>query len=259
MLIDWFTTGAQIINFLILVWLLKRFLYKPILEAMDAREKQIDANLREAAEKKIEAEQQRANYLRQSEDLQHQQAEILKRAAEEAESTRQILLRQAREEVAALRAQWQEALKNEQEALRGALARNMEQEVFATIRKLLTDMAGVGLEERMAATLIHRLRELDPVEKARMKASLNGSRAALIVRSAFELPRPSRVELEQAIKTELGIDSQLEFQTAPDLIGGIEFVADGSKIAWTIEGYLSSLEKSLDAALETEKMTNEHG
>jgi F-type H+-transporting ATPase subunit b len=43
MLIDWFTVAAQIVNFLILVWLLKHFLYKPILDAIDAREKRIAA------------------------------------------------------------------------------------------------------------------------------------------------------------------------------------------------------------------------
>jgi hypothetical protein len=48
MLIDWFTVGAQIVNFLILVWLLKRFLYKPILDAIDAREKRIAAELADA-------------------------------------------------------------------------------------------------------------------------------------------------------------------------------------------------------------------
>ena len=41
MLIDWFTVGAQVLNFLILVWLLKRFLYRPILHAIDAREQRI--------------------------------------------------------------------------------------------------------------------------------------------------------------------------------------------------------------------------
>ena len=38
MLIDWFTVGAQALNFVILVWLLKHFLYKPILNAIDVRE-----------------------------------------------------------------------------------------------------------------------------------------------------------------------------------------------------------------------------
>ncbi len=48
MLIDWFTVGAQALNFLILVWLMKRFLYKPILNAIDAREKKIAAELADA-------------------------------------------------------------------------------------------------------------------------------------------------------------------------------------------------------------------
>jgi F-type H+-transporting ATPase subunit b len=46
MLIDWFTVGAQTLNFLILVWLMKRFLYKPILNAIDTREKRIAKELR---------------------------------------------------------------------------------------------------------------------------------------------------------------------------------------------------------------------
>ena len=41
MLIDWFTVAAQAVNFLLLVWLLKRFLHKPVLAAIDEREKRI--------------------------------------------------------------------------------------------------------------------------------------------------------------------------------------------------------------------------
>ena len=52
MLIDWFTVGAQALNFIILVWLLKRFLYKPILNAVDAREKRIAAELADADAKR---------------------------------------------------------------------------------------------------------------------------------------------------------------------------------------------------------------
>jgi F-type H+-transporting ATPase subunit b len=62
MLIDWFTVGAQIVNFLILVWLLKHFLYKPILDAIDAREKRIAAELADADAKKAEAEKERTDF-----------------------------------------------------------------------------------------------------------------------------------------------------------------------------------------------------
>ena len=59
MLIDWFTVGAQVLNFLILVWLMKRFLYKPILHAIDAREKRIATELADADAKKAEARTER--------------------------------------------------------------------------------------------------------------------------------------------------------------------------------------------------------
>jgi F-type H+-transporting ATPase subunit b len=55
MLIDWFTVGAQVVNFLILVWLMKRFLYKPILHAIDAREKRIAKELADADAKRPKA------------------------------------------------------------------------------------------------------------------------------------------------------------------------------------------------------------
>ena len=62
MLINWFTVCAQAINFLILVWLLKRFLYKPILHAIDEREKGIAAQLADAEAKKAEAQKDRDDF-----------------------------------------------------------------------------------------------------------------------------------------------------------------------------------------------------
>ena len=65
--IDWFTVVAQAINFLILVWLLKRFLYKPILHAIDEREKGIAAQLAEAEAKKAEAQKERDDFQHKNE------------------------------------------------------------------------------------------------------------------------------------------------------------------------------------------------
>ena len=41
MSVDWITVIAQIVNFLVLIWLLKKFLYRPILDGIDAREAEI--------------------------------------------------------------------------------------------------------------------------------------------------------------------------------------------------------------------------
>ena len=62
MLVDWFTVGAQLLNFILLVWLMKRFLYQPVLDAIAAREQKIAAQLADAAATKTEAHQQQEEF-----------------------------------------------------------------------------------------------------------------------------------------------------------------------------------------------------
>src|SRR5690606_34903035 len=76
-LIDWFTVIAQIVNFLILVWLLKRFLYQPILRALDAREKRVAAELAAADEKEQEAEKERDKFRQKNDEFEQQRSVLL--------------------------------------------------------------------------------------------------------------------------------------------------------------------------------------
>ena len=110
MLIDWFTVGAQALNFIILVWLLKRFLYKPILNAVDAREKRIAAELADADAKKAEAQKERDEFRHKNEEFDQQRAALLSKATDEAKAERQRLLDDARKAADALSAKRQEAL-----------------------------------------------------------------------------------------------------------------------------------------------------
>src|SRR5579872_6951434 len=107
MLIDWFTVGAQALNFIILVWLLKRYLYKPILNAVDAREKLIAAELAGADAKKTEAQKERDQFRRKNDEFDQQRAALLSKAAEEAKAERQRLLDDARKAADALSAKRQ--------------------------------------------------------------------------------------------------------------------------------------------------------
>ena len=96
MLIDWFTVGAQALNFLILVWLIKRYLYKPILDAIDAREKLIAARLADAEAKKTEAKKESDEFQHKNEEFDAQRAALLNKATGEANAERKRLLEEAR-------------------------------------------------------------------------------------------------------------------------------------------------------------------
>src|ERR1700722_12951920 len=104
MAISWFTIVAQVINFLILVWLLKRFLYKPILHAIDEREKGIASQLADAEAKKAEAHKEREDFQKTSEAFDKERAALLKKATGEANAERQRLLDGAQKDADALRA-----------------------------------------------------------------------------------------------------------------------------------------------------------
>jgi F-type H+-transporting ATPase subunit b len=110
MLIDWFTVGAQVLNFLILVWLMKRFLYKPILHAIDAREKRIAKNSRTPTRKNRSPKGAR-RVPTKNEEFDQQRAALLSKATDEAKSERQRLLDEARQAADALSAKRQETLK----------------------------------------------------------------------------------------------------------------------------------------------------
>jgi len=250
MLIDWFTVAAQVLNFLILVWLLKRFLYKPILDAIDAREKRIATELADADAKKAEARQERDEFKCKNEEFEQQRNALMNKAEDEATAERQRLLAQARKESDALRTKWQEALRKEHQSLSEELTRRTREEVFAIARKTLTDLATTSLEEQMTDAFIRRFGELSSAERVELKSAFSAASTPAIVRSTFRLPAAQRRAIEGMVKEVFAIATQVQFETAPDLVSGIELSANGHKVAWSIGDYLAALEKSVNDLLK---------
>ena len=250
MLIDWFTVGAQALNFVILVWLMKRFLYKPVLRAIDTREKRIAAELADAAARKAEAQKERDEFRRKNEEIDQQRAAFLKRATDEAKGERQRLLDEARSAADALSARRRETLANDAKNLNQAIGRRIQQEVFAITRKALTDLATTSLEERMGEVFTRRLREMDGHAKAGLAKALETASAPALVRSAFELPAEQRAAIQHAVNETFSANIPIRFETAPDLVSGIALITNGQSVGWSIAGYLASLDKSVGELLE---------
>ena len=250
MLIDWFTVSAQIINFLILVWLLKHFLYKPILHAIDAREQRIAKELEDADEKMAEAKKERDEFRHKNEKFDKQRDELLNKAKDEVKGERQRLLNEARQSADDLRAKRQDALKREQQSLNDEITRRTLNEVFAITRKTLSDLAGMTLEERMSEVFDLRLRNLDDKAKKSLGTVLKTSSDPAILRSAFELPSEQRALIQNALNETFSAEIQVRFETAPEVISGIELTANGQKLAWSIADYIAALEKSVGELLK---------
>ena len=256
MLVDWFTVGAQALNFLILVWLLKRFLYKPILDAIDAREKKVSAALADAEAKDSEAKKERNAFQRKNEDFDRERAALLAKAIDEVQTERQRLLDEARDTAMALREKRRKSLRNEEQELMQTIEHRTQQEVFAVARKALSDLATVSLEERLGEVFTRRLREMDSVAKLALGEALNTATEPAVVRSAFDMPEAQRAAIQNAVNETFSAAIPIQFATAPDLIGGVELSANGQKVAWSIADYLNSMEKGARALLEEDSLRN---
>ncbi|MGA7826523.1 MAG: hypothetical protein WCA04_02620 [Geobacteraceae bacterium] len=252
--VDWFTVIAQIINFLILVALLKRFLYRPIVQAMDRREAGIASRLAAAAEMTVDAEQQRVRYEGLLKEFSlHREEQLLETRAEVAE-LRQELLDKVRDEVDRARTQWQESFHREQESFLRSLRQYVCTEVFVVLQQVADEMADSTLQDRMVICLERRLLALEEAERDKLAVQLLLSREEIIVKSAFAMNSGSRKALVRVLVT-LGVvaeqDERVKFEVDPSLICGIEVRSGGRSLAWNIEEYLDEMEQRLLESIST--------
>lgn len=252
MLIDWFTVIAQILNFLILVALLKHFLYARILQAMDARERTIAARLEDAATQRVEAQREADAYQKQRQELEASRNEFLAQAKTEAEERRIELEHKAREEVDLLRARWQEALRQETGTFMQELRERAADQVCAIARQALQDLANVELEQQVVEVFLEDLQNLDEERRTALTEAIHEDGYPLIVQSAFDLPDETRRKLTSVLRELFADDAEVRFITAPELVCGVAVEAHGQKIVWGIEHYMDILQRRV-AALVAEK------
>ena len=239
---DWFTIGAQLLNFLVLIWLLKRFLYQPILEALDAREHRISAELADADNKKQQAQAEQAEFLQKNQAFEQQRAQLFAQMNEEAKVHRQSLLDEVRAEADNLRLKQQQALQDEQKNLMTVISQRTQTEVLAIARQTLQNLAGVSLESHIVSVFIEKLQNINDSEKQK----INTSAMPLEIRTAFELSPNQKTDISQAVEKAFGLKSELQFSIAAHLISGIELSSDGYKFSWSVADYLAGLEKNFD-------------
>ncbi len=244
MLIDWFTVVAQIVNFLILVALLKHFFYDRIIQAMEKREERIQNRLREAEQREKNAEQEAESYRDKQAEIEHQRKEKMEQAKEKAEEQRKKLTQEARKEVDNLRKKWKDGIQKEKEAFVHDLRRMAAREVFAIAREALGNLADLEVEEQVSGVFIKRMKEMDKKDLEEIAQSLQESNRPAVVRSGFEISTQMRRKIRQAVHRHIADGVDVEYETAPDLLPGIELKTRGRKLDWSLEAYLSDLEEA---------------
>lgn len=255
--INWFTFTAQIVNFLILVFVLQRVLYKPIIRAMDRREATIRDRLQSAAQTEQTAQQEALHYRQLQQDLEAQKVALLNQAKAEVEQVRLSQLQTVREEVDATRGRWQTVVQQQQASFLQELRHQITQQVQTTVRRVLADLANVDLENRLITLFLQRLHDLSAAEQQALGSfakSENSTHHAVAIQSAFAISDADRLAIAQALEQQMQPvhPLKLQFELNPHLICGIELRAPGCKIAWSLENYLDHLEENLATVFDEE-------
>jgi F-type H+-transporting ATPase subunit b len=250
MLIDWFTVGAQIVNFLILLTLLKIFLFDRITRAMDEREEKINSRFEDADRKKQEAEQEGQSLKKEKQELDEKREQLIAEAEEDAASKRKEWVAQARQEVEKLRGQWKDALSEQKASFGRDLRRLTAEQVYAVSRRVLKDLADEAVEERIIEAFISRAAQLDRDEKNKLSSLLDEQNDSATIRSAFEISTKMRQKITRALHQDISETLEIDYQTEPDLLAGIELKAAGKKIGWSVDEYLRTLEENVLEAIQ---------
>jgi F-type H+-transporting ATPase subunit b len=250
--IDWFVLLCQILNFLLLIYLLKRFLYGRIIKAMDDREAKIAARFAEADEMKIKATEEAAVYERRNQLLNEAKEKMLNEATVAAEAKRADLMEKVRVDVDVIKKRWKDMLLREQEAFFFDLRKRATQQIYAAARRALTDLADDDLEERIVNEFIRRLRKLDEEKSVQIRQAIRGGGNKVTIQSAFAIPVPTQGKIEEALKQQITNGFTIRYLTDPGVISGIEMRVNGHKVAWSLNEYLENIVESLSESLQRE-------
>lgn len=248
--IDYFIFFAQIVNFLVLILLLKFFLYKRIIMAMDERENRIELRLQEAKDLKTEAEKEIESYQKNKQELSQKRESMLTEARNEAQTVSEELIKKARSEVKESKDKWLEEVERQKEIFLADLRRRSGEKIFATIRRVLQDLANDELEIHIINTFIKRLESMGEKEKETIKGFIQKPQEEIIIKSSFAIPGTFPARIKEAVRDQIGNEVKFRFVIEPDLLSGIELHTSDRQISWSLGNYLDTLEEDISKSFD---------
>ena len=244
--IDWLTLLAQIINLTILIWLLKRFLYRPMLNIINQRQTLIATEIQQAKDATKEAEAQLALYQKKVADFDEQRNSMFKEAMEEAKTLKEKLTGESKQAIQLSKKNWQLELSQEKQSfdedLQNAIVTNFK--IFA--KDALHDMADENLSLRIIAKFYEQMGKLSLKDRQKFASELR-----IIQKVVVETDEPLDKKAKESLKNFIlnwcqikGISVKFEYKENPSLICGISIKTGEQMIAWNLASYLEEFKNN---------------
>lgn len=258
MQIDWLTVAAQIVNFLVLVWLLQRFLYRPIVSAMAERENRIETRLAEAKDARTQVAAEAERLRAAQAELAASREQVLREVQQEADDLRKTLTADLHAEMEARRHSWETHLADERQAFAARLRQRAGHQVIDIVARVLKDYAGSDLAGQLASTFADRLATLDTAARDKLGDAAN--RAAdhaaddtdqrARVESSVPLTPAARRQITRAIHDHIAPDLDVAYLEDDSLLLGLRLTIGEQTLEWSATRFLGRLETTLDEVIE---------
>ena len=255
MQIDWLTVAAQIVNFLVLIWLLQRFLYRPITNAMARREARIEERLADAKNRRKEAEDEAESLRNERKELENSRQELIEEARVEADELRQRLEREVRDEVEQKRKTWHEMLEEERADFVRNVQRKAGHKVLEISGRIMTEFTSTGLNDHIAQGFVAKLEGLDTDTRKKMAAAAASADGPALVETAAALDKSSRRTITRAINAQFETEIEVEYQEDEDVLLGVRLTIGEQTLEWSVARHLKRLNRQLDDVLDSASAT----
>jgi F-type H+-transporting ATPase subunit b len=255
--VDLVTVAAQVVNFLLLVWLLRKFLYKRVLDAMRRREERIAQSIQGAKQHERDAESERNTYRARVREFDEQRDEMLADARKSADAERARLYDALHAEIEDKQKQWRRQLETQRAEFLDQLERQSANYAVALAGRVLRDLGDAKLEEQIVRVFLRRLKETDDAERRKMADVSRNSGMLMTLRSRFELDSSDRRTITAAIHESILADAEVTYEHDSESTPGIELIAGGQTLRWSFDSYLEDLSREMSRYLD--ETAAEHG
>lgn len=238
--LDWVTFSLEIVNFLVLLWILKRFLYKPVLNVIAQRQASINEKLEQATAKQTEAEQLKSQYTNRLTEWENEKKLARHKLDEEIDTLRTQRLQELNQQVENERqkAQIIEQRKLEQQQTQLEISALYQGARFTS--KLLTQLADPVLEQKLIELFLSQLQDMSEQQQQTIRANIDPASNEVQVCSAYPLPQSVQQFLETALNKLVGKTITLKCCRDPDLIAGLRVSIGAFMLQANIQDELQS-------------------
>ena len=237
---------AQIVNLFLLIWILKRFLYRPVLAVIEKRRQQIAHSIQEADEKLAEADQTQKTVAKLKEDFEKKRQKRLDDLDQEIHQHREQLLKELEKEYQSKQQKLQATLDSNWTSAENTIQQMIGREFVTLAQKILTEWSSQSPVDQMLILFAKKVKALSQNKKKQIQTILKQQKSVQVITSAT-LTKAQQNNLKEILSKNFVLPPKmrLQYKKHSDLILGLEIRIGDFSLDWNLNTYLNEMNERL--------------